>query len=82
MTTNEQVRESRSVRLHQTEWDIAEAIARLNLSAPLGERVSAGSGLRTALRMAERAIRDSSQGGEFDEIMTRVREQRSQDGTR
>lgn len=71
MTTS-QTRESRSVRLSQDEWDAAEAISLLTLGG------GAGHGLRTALDMAVRALRDSDQGGELDIMIQRVKRQRAE----
>lgn len=71
MTTNETTRESRSVRLFQAEWDVAEAVARL--CTPQGERVSAGLGLRTALRAATEQLRAEGRGEELDRELSRVR---------
>lgn len=69
--TTAQTRESRSVRLSQDEWDLAEAISIVSLGN------TAGHGLRTALELAGSALRDSNQGAELDEQLTLIRERRA-----
>lgn len=76
MTTNETTRESRSVRLFQAEWDVAEAVARM--CTPPGERASAGLGLRTALRAMAAQMRAEGRGEELDRELSRVRVQRAE----
>jgi Flp pilus assembly protein TadB len=68
--TTAQTRESRSVRLSQDEWDLAEAISLLQLGG------GAGHGLRTALRMAEDQFTEQGRGGELDELLTAVKARR------
>lgn len=68
--TTAQTRESRSVRLSQDEWDLAEAISLLQLGG------GAGHGLRTALRWAERQIRTGGRRAELDELLAAVKARR------
>lgn len=52
MTNKPAARESRSVRLNEREWAVADAIGRMSGN----EHYSAGRGIREALRIAERVI--------------------------
>lgn len=74
MTTKPAVRESRSVRLRQDEWDTAEAIGRIR-----GER-SAGFGLRAALSMAEDQLTEQGRGGDLDRIKAEIKAERTAGG--
>lgn len=70
MTTRPAPRESRSVRLRQDEWDLAEAISRMN-----GE-IGAGFGLRAALVREENRIRRSPDRDRFDAILLDIESER------
>lgn len=70
MDTRPAPRESRSVRLRQDEWDLAEAISRMN-----GE-IGAGFGLRAALVREENRIRRSSDRERFDAILRDIESER------
>lgn len=70
MTTRPAPRESRSVRLRQDEWDLAEAISRLN-----GE-IGAGFGLRAALVREENRLRRSADRDRFSAILRDIESER------
>jgi len=74
MTTSNRIRDSRSVRLTQDEWDTAEAICQL--SQLQGERVTAGLGIREALRIAEQRIVEDS-GPALESAREEVRQRRT-----
>lgn len=70
MSNRPRVRESRSVRLRDDEWALAEAIARMN-----GER-SAGFGLRCALLREEARLRRSGRSAELARILAAIEAER------
>lgn len=71
MNTRTETRESKSVRLSQDEWTLAEAICRMVQSR--GERTTAGLGLREALRMAEDYFLAAGRGAELEEHKVQIR---------
>lgn len=73
MSNRPPVRESRSVRLRDDEWILAEAIARMH-----GER-SAGFGLRAALiREENRLRRDKVRSEELSRILLAIETERAE----
>lgn len=70
MTTKPPARESRSVRLRESEWIVAEAIARHT-----GE-TSAGSGIRAALLITANRIRKSGNAPEFNQLIEQITAER------
>lgn len=72
MDTRTAARKERSVRLNDYEWNLAEALARLD-----GERSSAGLGIRTALRTAEAVLRARGRGEELDRLMGVIENERT-----
>jgi hypothetical protein len=71
MTSKPVARESRSVRLRDDEWVLAEAISRMN-----GER-GAGFGLRTALKREENRINRSPQRQWLAELQLEIEAERA-----
>ena len=74
MTTRTIARESRSVRLSQEEWDLAEVIA--HMMCP-DNSATAGLGLRQALRMAADRLRRQGRGPEMAGLLAGVLAARS-----
>lgn len=73
MSNRPPVRESRSVRLRDDEWILAEAIARM-----YGER-SAGFGLRAALAREEtRLRRDKVRAAELSRLLRVIETERAE----
>lgn len=80
MTTRSKgVRESRSVRLHQSEWDLAEVIA--FMTAP-ESNATAGQGLRRALSVAADRLRRQGRGAELESLLHEVAAGRAARDTR
>ena len=73
MTERSPVRESRSVRLRDDEWDLAEIIALMSEE----RATSAGYGLRVALRTAADRIRRQGRGAELDQLMAQAAQRRA-----
>lgn len=73
MTTKPTARESRSVRLNEREWALADAIGRMSGN----EHYSAGRGIREALRIAEQVITSDS-GEALQRLMDQVMNERQQ----
>ena len=71
MDTRPGPRESRSVRLNEREWTVADAIGRMGGN----EQYSAGRGIREALRIAEQVIRADS-GDDLLRLMDQVTRER------
>lgn len=71
MTTRHAPRESRSVRLRQDEWDLAEAISRMN-----GE-IGAGFGLRAALTREGNRIERTQDGPRLAAILLEIEAERA-----
>jgi hypothetical protein len=71
MATKNGARESRSVRLYDHEWVMAEALARLE-----GEQ-GAGFGLRQALKRETQRVRRSSQGTRLEALMNQIIRERA-----
>lgn len=68
-------RESRSVRLKEEEWVLAEAISRLGAGRP-----SAGQGIRDALHHERARINREGLGMRLDALMDQIiRERRGED---
>ena len=74
--TTAQTRESRSVRLSQDEWDLAEAISLLNHEG------GAGAGLRRALDLAENYYTELDGGVRLDAIRAELVAKRTAGGER
>ena len=74
MTTQPAVRESRSVRLRQDEWDMAEAIARIS-----GER-GAGFGLRLALTNMGNKMCQDGKADQLAETLEQIEAERTAGG--
>lgn len=66
------VRESRSVRLHTEEWVLAEAIARLGAGRP-----SAGQGIRDALHRERDRLSRAGRGTLLTELMDQIMNERA-----
>lgn len=77
MTTRPAPRESRSVRLNEREWTVADAIGRMGGN----EQYSAGRGIREALRIAEQVITADS-GETLSRLMDQVERERQTEVTR
>lgn len=78
MATQQQApgaRESRSIRMNEHEWSLAEA-----LSALSGGTVSAGAGLRTALQSAVDQAYRQGRGERLEAMADRIRAQRAAGG--
>lgn len=77
MTIKPAARESRSVRLNEREWTVADAIGRMSGN----EQYSAGRGIREALRIAEQIITADSGGG-LQILMDQIAQERQGQVTR
>lgn len=69
-------RESRSVRLREVEWILAEAISRMGPGRP-----SAGQGIRDALHREQDRIKRDGQGMRLEALMDQITRERT-DGAR
>lgn len=74
-TTSTARRESRSIRMNEREWSLAEALSTL-----AGGTVSASAGLRSALQAAVDSAYERGQGDRLEQLADSIQAERSAGG--